>query len=435
MFRRKEKKNIEQPQPAPAPVAPSPPPKPVFTYSPDMLELQEMQMVESQTILDGEQNAAFSKLVQWLNLHVFCVPYLYFRVNSGKMDEKFSTFKQNVLRALVMEGIDLIKKHETLVKQLDNNTSSSAARSFVITNYINMPTAMSTWRSIKEHDFSTLLLKREINTIITLAVRDLKITAANLVSLLTSVDAIPLNYIPIIRFSELDLSTSEIVAARPICSLCTQKIIEIQQLNSELFTTLNDLTQLYADQSELSLQNQRNQLKNIFSVQKQFYDQESNSMMLTARTDKFEDLIFHPNFVCHNLILAFLQKPDAENYWNAVNDILAIFQIEEDDKPLFLALCSYVLPNFAAPTLKFDGLGSDNAEQQNHGSEFLATTDPIQCLHQIKTIGVRQLALIAQSFTTDWKSLYQFAVDFTDSQLIPSVAEIRQSIIETVLSK
>lgn len=430
------KKKAEKDRPmttTPPPAAPAPVAKPVFQYSPEMPQLLEMEIVEGDTFLEGEQDPVFNKLTLWLSEHMYAVPYVYFHVNANAVDDDFTTFKQNVLKAEVIEGIELIRKHESMAKQLDS-TVVTALKQLQIQNYQSMPSAGYLFQVIKQNEQFMQLLKRENNNTITLAIRDLKITTANLVSLLTSIDAIPINFIPIIRFQNLDLTIPEIITERPQCEKYTRKLNEIQQANIDMLNKLNALTNTYTEPAEISSQQQKAAFQSLINETKKIYKSDTQSIPFEVPLPTFGDLIFHPNFICCSLVKTFVDNPTKDNYWRLINEIANQMQVKETDLQLFGAMCAHCIAPIASPSLKFDGEGAAGADQQIAGIEFLAIHDPILLLHRIKAAGATEIAGIIQKFSTSWKSIFQFVVDFTNVQLTPCVSDIRQSIIDTVLT-
>ena len=407
-----------------------------FAFRLDHPLIQTMEKVDSKSfITGGEQLQAFAKLTLWLKEHPMAVDNLYFYVYSQQMDDNFTAFKQSALQAQIKEGIKLIQKMETTSKDLDL-TSQSQMKKFPYPQIQKLIKPHQLWKEIKQNNLKTQIIKNEINKIIKEGIRKNKITIANLVSLLASIDAVPVNYIPIVNFNALDESNDTISKKNPNSVFLTHKILEYQGQTSCNFQTLTALSKNYsANQTGDDHAAQTAYIKELL----QSYASSFNRETLTLSTEgidlsNFFDFIFHPTCLVNKEATQYMENSKTpENYWKLFDAVSSTFSLESDDIALLYAVFSSIIADQSLPVIKFDGEGTDKEEDQLNAIQLLAITDPLEGLRFINQVGVKPISTSLEYFTSSWKEVLTYFVDYSHSDLTPSaLLETRDSIRETL---
>lgn len=402
-------------------------------FTPDHPMLAMMKKVDACSFLETEQPSAFAKLTLWLKEHPNTIGKLVFNIYEQQVNEEFLSFKQNALKTQILEGIQLIQKMETTVKELDI-VSQSQMKAFPFPEVKQNYSAQKLWHSIRENDIKTQLLKREFNKLINEFIKKNKITVANLVSLLASIDAIPVNYVPVVDLKSMDVPNDFIAQTIPMCSLITKKIVELQEQTSRNFTLLSDTAKLFGDTTADDwLQIQITFFNDTLHTFLPSFDQQTHCISQGADFDKFHDFIFHPSNPIYDISKKFIDEPDKESYWHLVHAIIETFKVDQNDILLVASVCSACIATFAIPDIKYDGLGTEKDEETQNAICLLAMTDPMQCMIYINSIGTRNAAIALQSVTSAWKSVLSFIYDFTNDEIIAQeLIGVRSSIGEIV---
>ena len=411
------------------------PPRDPLAYAPDHPMIQTMEKVEAKSFLNSsDQNEAFSKLISWLNEHPSSVGRLSFRVFGQQIDEKFLKFKNSALKTQIMEGIQLIQKMETTSKGLDI-APQSQMNQFPFTQISHLIQPKKLWHDIKQNNMVTQFIKTKFNTIIKEGIRKNKITVANLISLLASIDAVPINYIPIVNFTALDESNEVIAKRSQKASHLTQKILRLQEDTSVKYEQLSSIPTMYARTGPEDISIQSEIIKNMLLSFLAYYNKETYTLdKENIDFSEFFDFIFHPNNVVFNDANNFLSQPNKDNYWQLFSSIVSTFSLEQNQIYMLYFVFSACVAPIALPLdIKYDGLGPRTEEEYNIGIEILSTTDPLSCL-QLMQSDVRNIAAAVQSFTSMWKTVFGYIFDFTNPEITPPGLVQTRNLVEKLLT-
>jgi len=404
-----------------------------------------LQKIEGNSFLDeSDQNIIFEKLKNWFMNHKDVAKYISFYIYPGPNDDVFLNFRRNMLVEQIKQGIALIKKNELAARDL-NYRPTLKTPDMPYHSLSHLIEVQMIWRQIRHNDAKTRILKEQLNEKLTKAICSLKITTNHLVSLLASIDAMPVNYLPRVEFSLLDINNETINTSDPLCSWYTQLIFNIQQNNNQLYKDLECVSNRFeCPLPDYDIKIQGEYMHNIFEQLKPFFSQEESLIHNDSKVSVFYDYLSHPKCIFIQEYTSFINSKDHEDYWKLMHLMVRSFLIPEEDIFLLYSMFSSVIAPLAYPNLKFKGLGFDVNQDLINAFELCMISDPTLMLQVLYSCchpdhiseTILRLAIALQSITLDWKLIFKYIYNYTNDELIPPILRpVRSLLMEIVLKQ
>lgn len=416
-----------------APQQPQPPP---FKFSPNDPIFQAAPLVSSQEIiLNSRENSPLSKLVAWFNEHTNTSDFVSFRKLTPEKTPQFNQIKTISAKTQVLKGLDLIFRQEKAIAGPQPIQSQPTERPFP--NLIGLREANRLWQKVKINDLFIEEINSQLNIIIIERLRELKIIAASIVSLLTSVDAYPNEYIPIINYQGIDLNNEMITNKDDHGRILQQRIVTLQQMNMKSYKLMNEIEDRYGSENE-DLQGPI--FVSLLESFLPFLDKKGHFLACDLDEVPFIDFLNHPNSKALSVFQNYREKCEQKSIVKLIENLIVVFSIQDPQLQMVLvALCCYSMAPFHFPQLEY----IQNSMEPNleFSIPFFLETDPIKFLdtvyqesqsQDLETVITRIIEGLS-GFARNWVDLLRYVVYFTIPEFLPThLSDIRSRLAQTV---
>ena len=181
----------------------------------------------------------FTKLFAWIKFHPNSSDHITLYQYSKKLNPTYHEFRQYALKSQITEGFKFILHVEATINETVEGTSIFADPPHEEISHLNSYHKL--WQKAVQQDFLIQLLKFEMYEIRNDVLIQNKQTAAHLISLLASIDAIPLNFIPLIHFSHLDIPNDVIYSNNKRCVILQNLCSKFSESKQSLFQQIDDI--------------------------------------------------------------------------------------------------------------------------------------------------------------------------------------------------
>lgn len=374
----------------------------------------------------------FTKLISWLKFHPNSSDHITLYQYSKKLNPQYIEFRQYALKSQITEGFKFILHVEATINETVEGSSIFADPPHAEISHLNGYRKI--WQKAVQQDFIIQLLKFEMFEIRNEVLIQNKQTAAHLISLLASIDAIPLNFIPLIHFSHLDIPNDVIYSNNKRCVILQNLCSKYSDSKQSLFQQIDDLYNKYDD----NIDNQVAKFHLIIGHYRKNYDTEWRCLDESIDPSSFVDFIAHAKSIVYADVQQFYSNPCSETFNRLVDSIIDNFHIISNEEcSIINSLCCMSFALMALPELKDDSPSIphnqiDEKEYNDYmviGFNIFAICDPILTLKYItentdfeKSLedSVKKNVEALKAFTNDWKSFLKYIVDFTKVEYLGS---------------
>lgn len=427
---------------------------------------------------DDNKKKQFPKLSIWLQRHPEIankrqiMPYLnlsdllkIYIFENIPQDNSYHEFRHLALKTQINHGFNRVLKIEQLIKESDNPIEA-ALTDPPIQNLTHIIEAHKFWRKARQEDFSMQLMKHEVNEIVRKKLNEMKQVTIHLVSLLSAIDAVPLNCVPVVNFNKFDIPKENIIKAIPQCchldelseKFTTQSIQSIKKIDEVLMkfdkgspsqiSAKNEPIQKVAD---IQIDSFKHLLQNNYLNQhnsNNLYDHQNHCLPISADSSAFHDFISHPKSITYPFYLEYSRNPNTENYQKLVENIIETFSLKQEDATLINCLCSLSFAHLISP--KIDQLPNSETVNQgeqtdlmiNIGFDVFIMNDPILTLFAFSNNmnvelsiedSVKYIVECLKLITPQWKEIIKFVIDCSvQDYLPPKLRSIRYVLTQLV---
>lgn len=377
-------------------------------FSPHHPYFNGMGRVESSSFVDEVPHPSFNKLSAWLKKHKEATKYCYFYVSNQQVNSEFRYFG---LKSQIIEGLHTIGKLDEKDKIMTTKINKTPQKFPFSQFLIELLYVKQAWHTMKLSDYLTKLLKCEANKILKERYQKQKVIAENLESFISSIDAIPVNYFPIIDFKAIENDTTNIKNER--LNQIRQHIVSIQGEYRLACVGIESCEQKYTQLSEI-----QETYKILIKKYAMAIDNQAQIIKYGTDTSDFHDIILHPNSPTYKIANEFLIKKDKDSFWALLNETKKYFNTSEADAPIVYALFTAEFAPMCSPEIKFDG---SDIKFDESVLEIVCTLDPAAIISCMNNIGVDKSVESLKCLTSDWHKLLKFAIDFTDESKMPAI--------------
>ena len=381
-------------------------------------------------------NSSLSKLVHWLNDHPGTSDYVTFCVFTPENVSNFDEIRQVSIKTQVMTGINLIIRQERAIADPNNQQFKPIEHPFP--NLSDVHECNELWRMIRVHDSLVSEIDSKVNEIAIFHLKNLKLITAAIVSLLTSVDAIPYNYIPIVNYKEIDVSNKLLANRDSVGRQLQQQSTILQQKNVPLYKSMNQIEDRYALDDMENLQPAI--FQSLIEDMRQCFDSEKNIISGYNYELTFLDYLNHPNCKALPSLEFFYKGKTHEAFYSLVRSLISLFEIEDiESRSILYAACTYSFAPYHFPKLQGNTSIDIKVNEANLNLAFYVyiEPDPMKIISYIYDLSLdKDLHQTIQNiidglsiFTNDWTTIFKYAVDFTIPEFMPSnLITIRESL-------
>jgi hypothetical protein len=132
------------------------------------------------------------------------------------MDPRYHEYRHATIKSQLSEGFGLVLRYEQIVK--DRAPSDARARlehPFLAGR--RLVEVSKIWSVVRQQSQFVLLVETEINKVIQWKFAEAKATISHLLLFLAAMDAVPLEYIPMVQFECLTFTESDILSTDKRC--------------------------------------------------------------------------------------------------------------------------------------------------------------------------------------------------------------------------
>jgi hypothetical protein len=338
------------------------------------------------------------------------------------LDQIYHEFRQSAIKSQLTEGFSVVLRYDHFCRE--NVTSKPRIRlEHPAPEIAHLRSVTEHWKSARRYDDIVYFLKSEIANHISATFSKTKATVCHLCALIVSMDAIPLEYIPVVNFGLLTLSPDEISTSSEACMthsgrlglyacLRDQSLREISEISTKFST--NNIPDPPETQRPLFHQLIANSLPD--------YDDTATCMKVGTSPDNFHDLVRHPNSIAFQVVNAFCQAPTADGFRDLTPALVRLFAIQSAPEcGLIGALLSNLFPVLQIPEIRADGPGTEDAQVCDFAFEMFVNDDPIvllriltdQVMNDDFPDSLRTAADGLASLTSGWKEVFLYVFHFT----------------------
>ncbi|OHT08221.1 hypothetical protein TRFO_23293 [Tritrichomonas foetus] len=380
----------------------------------------------------------FTKLLNWLKFHPNTAKYITLFNYTKKLDPKYHEFRQYALKSQITEGFKFISQLEAMINERSEGNSILSDPPHMEISHLNE--YHKYWQQAVQQDFIIQLLKFEICEFRNEILIQNKQLAAHLISLLASIDAVPLNFIPYIHFSNLDVPSEVIYARNERCMFLLEQTTKYSNSNMALFKKIDDIYQKYDDSKEI--QNAR--FHTIVASYRLQYDLDCKCLNFAVDPSVFLDFLAHPKSIAYSDVQVYYNNPTPAAFNLLVERIVELFSIKSmEEMSIINSLCSMVFTQVSLPEIKTDGTGTaDFDDLMLFGLELFACCDPVSSLKFISDntdinkpleYAVNRVIEATKLYTSQWEAFLQYIVDYTISEyLSPKLNSVRFMIMQGI---
>ena len=399
---------------------------PPFVFSPDHEIFQFAENVTAQQLIDtSTENSPLFKLVSWFKDHPGTAEFVTFR-NFIEQVPNFHEIKKISIKEQILRGIDLIIRQEKVISDSAPQNPQTIEHPFP--NLIGIKECNLLWRKIRLNNLIIDSINQKINVIINKSLKKYKIIASSIVSLLTSVDAFPDNYIPIVNYKGIDINNEMIISKDPQGQVYQTLILSYEQKNKDCYKSMNKIEDYY--QMIENFNPQPTQFYKIVEKYLPYYNETGRFLEGDIDVNPFLDFLNHPRCDALASFQNYKSKCQEKTFSNFIDSLFLIFEIDNAKmKTLLVALCSYAVAPMHIPYLDHDGnLLEKNI---NYAFQFFIETDPLRFLNLIYEnskfeLSDNQIGQVVQKiiegfsgFAKNWTDIFRYVVYFSVPEFMP----------------
>lgn len=377
------------------------------------------------------------KLQQYITLYNF----------SKNLTPNYQEFRQQKLKAQIEKGLDQVLKLEELIfANYDKNKNSVIENPCPELKHLYQP--QHDWSRAHRINYTTHQALGSINKIASVEINKNKNLTIYLLSLLTSLDAVPLDSIAIIDFDSLILTKEQIVKSN---NQCQSLLAVISRLDVEKSRTIEKITMFKHKYDDTTPDDQTAQFHAIIRSFYDIYDKETHIFTEIPQVSIFHDFVAHPKIISSPFYQELTCSMSPESFKKFVDDLIELYNVtDEDDRIMAYQLCSFSFLPLIAGNFPFGNIEKiENIDQNNEDMsqyfdlafEVFITIDPVCALNTIskfidKECEVRSTEDIILNlsshlalFTPESKDILKFIVNYSIPQFLPSKLESIRQII------
>lgn len=401
--------------------------EPPFVFSPDHEIFQFAEIVTAQDLIDNStENSPLFKLVLWFKEHPGTAEFVTFRNFVSENIPNFNEIKRISIKDQILIGIDLIIRQEKVISDSAPQNPQTIEHPFP--NLIGIKECNLLWRKIQLNNIAIDAINKKVSIIANQSLKQYKIKTSSIVSLLTSVDAFPANYIPIINYKGIDLSNEMIINLDPHGRVFQQQILLFEQSNKEHYKNMNKIEDKYA-----MIENFNPQPAVFYKILEYylpFYNETCGLLEGDVDVNPFLDFLNHPRCDAIASFQNYKSKCQEKTFLNFVESLFLIFEIPQTKmRPLLVALCSYAIAPMHIPMLDHDG--NLNEKNIDYSFQFFIETDPLKFLNMMYERSKSEdaenpLGQVIQKtiegfsgFAKNWIDIFRYVVYFSIPEFLP----------------
>ncbi|OHT02641.1 hypothetical protein TRFO_07073 [Tritrichomonas foetus] len=402
------------------------PQPPAFEFSPTHPIFQEAQEETANKLLESSNsNSPLSKLICWFRDHTGTSDYVSFRIFTPEkiqMIHNYDEIRQISIKTQILKGIDLIIRQEKVVSEPEKSQLHQIEHPFP--NLSEVRECNELWRRIRINDALVQDIDTKINIIAIEQIKSLKLLIAAIVSLLTSVDAIPANYIPIVNFKGIDMSNKLLANKDATGRILQQQTLLLQQYSMPLYKAMNQIEDRYASQDGENLQ------PAMFQSLLESFRQAVHPTDCYVCGDFYEipylDFLNHPNCLALAAVQHFKTDDSDKSFLALIRSLVSLFEVSDPSLiQIIYSLSSFCLVPLHLPKLK----QSQNMMEVNmeFAFEFIIETDPIRFLSKIAEWSqTAEIGIVLQKivegltgFTNSWMDIFKYVIRYSIPDYLP----------------
>lgn len=382
--------------------------------------VSEMKLVHGIDLdsIETEGDTELPKLLFWFKKHPNAQQCIDFYIYPNQLNQEFHELRQAALKEQINEAISTVMKMESdLGAPCFDSTYSKHEHPFP--QLKSLYEASNIWKRICQNDSFSKSIKYILNERNKGKIYNIKFTISHLASLLASADGIPMNYIPCVKFNEINIKTEtqedKIQTTTPALQ---DKLFIIQKETSDLYQTLLLIIDKY---DAKDIEKQIKAFNEMLVSYKADYVDIDNCMKYSTDLNRFLDFFNHPQSVVLQLFLDFKAKKDVESYHKLTDGIVDLFQVWQDSIDYIHALFALAFAPHCLPSIPFDGSGLIDDNFISFGLDFLTVQDPNYLLKHItnntqlnqEIKGVINTVNTLRCFTSKPELILQYIYDYS----------------------
>jgi hypothetical protein len=371
----------------------------------------------------------FTKLQNWINRHPDTRFRILLRCPFGAAPESHQEFCKYAVKWQILDGFDFLTKCDRILND------SVFEPLFGLPEHPfpagrDLVSVRRLWRELRQR-YAALCdvhqSARSLRKQIVAKVEAVKLTGANLISLLASADAIPAPYLPIVSFSDLEPNEPDLM--QPVLRLQRQ-IRVLSEKCRQLTTAISEMSGVYAHGGRLgSPEAQISALEEIVGLAANDFDSEHVCMKDSFDGAPFADFFTNPDSIGNPVLGHFLHEHQHNSMrfgWFA-RAIVNQFDFAEgpQDRVVNSVVANVYGPSFA-PVVDFDGTGTEDKEMLDFAFDLLFHLDPMRLLAIITDAmcgndaagAVRKAASAIAVLTSSGRSILKFVYELTSLECV-----------------
>jgi hypothetical protein len=372
----------------------------------------------------------FSKLRAWLRQNPDVSKHVTLRHQIRPMDRLYHEKRQAHIKTQLSDGFALIFAYEQHLHQPPRGPGPGHpfAAGAAITEVSHLH------RAARRYEVLSGLLRMEIETRVRLRFHICRFAVAKILRLLAAADAVPLSFVPVISFSGLRCTAADVRATDPHC-------IRIDAMRPRYKKMIED-----ARAAITAIAARRPDAANFHTIlgQTRISIETSRTLPVGFVPTRFHDFLCHPNTIVFPVLRRFLDCPTPENYRVLAASLVHDFGIESYEETMIIhTLMSRAFAGTAAPQVRADGPGSDDAEVLGYAFELFWGDDPIDLyrvigdrleIMDVKGSIERAIACLA-TITTGWIEILVFMYEFAFEEYLSAKANTIRFALGRVLAE
>lgn len=399
--------------------------------------LANLPTITGSDILSQHLSSTFPRLNSWMmknySLSQSITFYIY---NEKKMDSEFYNFRQYALKSQIDQGLDIIRNYEEQISNV------KVGQEYVTDEYDktinNLVEVSELKRSIKMNNLFCNVLNKKKENIINRDIRSTCLKISNLISLLCSIDAVPLNYIPVVDFSSFVLDRSYFEYNCKGCYAISLKINQFQQNILMMKQAISNISEKYKDNEE-SYYIQLSEFHTLLGKYRLSYDQDYRCVDYAKDCSSFNDFLNNSNTKAYTLKKKFLEEQTDTSFYELVKGLIREYEIQsEEEEYLIHSLCSIIITSSLIPPVYFNGCGIEDTDELLFGIKLFSVFDSINLLKIISEhfideedpkVIVNKTSEIMKKLSPNYRQIFLQIYDFSIQEYIPSkLQKIREEI-------
>ena len=417
--------------------------------------LEKCSEIQARSVVTDQKYAEdFHKFNLFFRRYIEFIDLIRFYFFPNKTDREFITFRDNAKKAQIEKGLTVILKFDENMKILRYQ--------HVVTRHpleymSHLFESRKYWGNAKIVDHKEKKVFNGSHKLLRSLVNKRKQACVYLLSLLSSYDVIPNNYITVINFDELlNYTVSGIAAGNEHCrKLKNINDFKQNQYNIEITNHIQKIIQLRDNYKE------QNYSKCLISIlnkyRNDFYDEENQCFRLETDITLFHDFVTHPNVPSFQMYEEYKKAPSATAYKKFIGLALEKFEIKMNspESLIFHDLCSL---SFAYSQIPLESISFPDKVKEDFYNNFynsfsnneidevafqvFVAGDPISTLNIIKSSMphdesnqnyISQLIDSLKQITPIWKEILLYVFEYTHPDCMRADLNSIRSLIRKLL--